>query len=304
MKFLRDFWSGEEYKFRTARVVLLVVISFVMCCLSGVMLLESSFIYFPSKYPQGDWSVSDLAVSETQRIVRVEDVYLTGGDGTRLHGWYCTPSHMLSNTSDAPEMAVLFLHGNGGNITHRYDLIEGLARAHTNVFIIDYRGYGRSEGVPSEQGLYKDARAAWNYLTAGRNINANRIVVFGESLGGAVAIQLASQVQPAGLIVQSSFTSIADMARKIIPFFPGFLLRTKMNSLVRIRNVQCPKLFIHSPDDEIVPFEMGRRLFDAAPEPKRFYEVEGATHNATYTVGGALYFEHLNGFIHACADAS
>jgi fermentation-respiration switch protein FrsA (DUF1100 family) len=165
------------------------------------------------------------------------------------------------------------------------------------VFIIDYRGYGKSEGKPTERGLYLDARAAWDYLINERRVAPERIVVFGKSLGGVPAIDLASQVTPAGLIVQSSFTSAGDMAAEILPFLPRVLLQTKMDSLGKIQQVRCPKLFIHSRADEIVPYELGRRLYEAAPEPKEFYEVKGSPHNSTYVVGGKPYFEALRNFV-------
>lgn len=272
---------------------MLAFLGVMACATLGIMFFESSFIYFPTRYPQGDWSVSDRGAS-----FRIEDVYFKAADNVNLHGWYCAPQQI--DEPGAAETIILFLHGNAGNISHRRELIGGLINAHARVFIIDYRGYGRSEGLPSEQGLYADARGAWNYLTVERNIGANRIVIFGESLGGAVAIQLATEVQPAGLIVQSSFTSIGDMARRVMPFAPRFLLRTKMNSLERIGRVQCPKLFIHSRTDEIAPFEMGRRLFDAASEPKHFYIIERASHNETNIIGGAQYFDRINHFIQSC----
>ncbi len=280
------------------RIALLDCSGIVVCAVFGIMIFESSFIYFPAKFPEGDWSVSDESAS-----FRVEDVYFKAADNVNLHGWYCAPQRAAQREDgrSAAERVILFLHGNAGNISHRRELIGKLMNANVSIFIVDYRGYGRSEGAPSEQGLYADALGAWNYLTVGRGIGANRIVIFGESLGGAVAIQLATEVQPAGLVVQSSFTSISDMARRVMPFVPRFLLRTKMDSLKRIRSVQCPKLFIHSRTDEIVPFEMGRRLFDAASEPKHFYIIERASHNEANIIGGAQYFNRINRFIQACA---
>ncbi len=170
-----------------------------------------------------------------------------------------------------------------------------------NVFIVDYRGYGKSEGKPSEQGLYLDARAAWDYLVNDRRVAPRDIVILGKSLGGAPAIDLASQVEPGGLIVQSSFTSAADMAATILPFLPRLFLHTRMDSISKITRVHCPKLFIHSRADEVVPFELGRRLFEAAPDPKEFYEVIGSPHNSTYIVGGKAYFEAVRRFLEKCA---
>jgi fermentation-respiration switch protein FrsA (DUF1100 family) len=170
----------------------------------------------------------------------------------------------------------------------------------TQVFIVDYRGYGRSEGRPSEEGLYTDARAAWRYLVEERGIAPARIVIFGKSLGGAVAVELATQVKPAGVILESSFTSVPDMAARHFPFVPKALIRTKMNSAGKIARIRAPKLHIHSPADEVVPYELGRELFDAAADPKRFHRVEGAGHNETYLVGGSGYFAAIRDFMEYC----
>ena len=146
-----------------------------------------------------------------------------------------------------------------------------------------------------------DARAAWDYLTTERKIPSGNIVIFGDSLGGAVAIELATKVAPAGLIVQSSFTSIKDMAAQVMPFLPTFILRTRMDSINKIAHVGAPKLFIHSPADEMVPYRLGRKLFDAAAEPKQFYEVQGASHNETDIIGGRAYFDAIGDFVRDCA---
>ena len=284
-----------------ARILLLLMIGLF----AFVMLFEDRFIYFPSKYPEGIWNVANQRAPAGEIFPQVEDVWMKTADGVRIHGWYCTPQINLSGqTSPVPiEMTLLWFHGNAGNISHRYEVVRELVNLKIAVFIIDYRGYGRSEGSPSEQGLYRDARAAWNHLTNERGVPANRIVLFGDSLGGAVAIDLAIEVEPAGLIAQSSFTSISDMAAEVMPFVPTLFLRTKMDSLAKIPRVSCPKLFIHSPNDEMVPFRMGRSLFDAAREPKQFYEVAGASHNEMDTVGGRAYFDAIQNFVRSCAPA-
>ena len=280
-----------------ARILALLVVG-----LAGyVMLFEDSFIYFPARYPEGIWARDQPRAREGEIVARVEDVQLAASDGVRLHGWFCTPLVGRNGALESVETkrTLLFLHGNAGNISHRYDIIEGLIKLSVNVFIIDYRGYGKSEGRPSEQGLYADARAAWDYLTNARGIPAAHIVIFGESLGGAVAIDLASKVQACGLIVQSSFTSIADMAAEVLPFAPRFMIRTKMDSLSKIAQVSCPKLFVHSEADDIIPYKLGRRLFDAAHAPKQFYDVKNAPHNLTFDIGGAAFYEALRDFINS-----
>jgi len=301
-KFFTNFWGNKDFGWRMARIIALLCV----CLMGYVMLFEGSFIYFPSKYPAGRWEREEpQEVREGQIVARIEDVQLVAADGVRLHGWYCTPQVKRGDAleSIAAQATLLFLHGNAGNISHRFEIITALVNLPVNVFIIDYRGYGKSAGGPSEQGLYRDADAAWNYLTTARGTSASRIVIFGESLGGAVAIDLARRVEACGLIVQSSFTSIAEMAAEVLPFVPRFIIRTKMDSLSKIGNVSSPKLFIHSQADEIIPYRMGRRLFEAASAPKLFYEVKGASHNLTDIVGGAAYYEALRSFINSSCPA-
>lgn len=300
-RFFVSLWRDKRLGWRLARILFLLVVGIF----AYVMLFESSFIYFPSKYPQGRWEIVEPRVVEGRVVARIEDVQLGAQDGTRLHGWYCSP-YVGRAGSLAPvetDRVLIFLHGNGGNITDRREIVESLVQLPLNVLIIDYRGYGKSEGAPSEEGLYMDARAAWDYLTQQRGVRANRIVVYGESLGGAVAVDLASKVMPCGLVVQSSFTSIADMAAEVMPFVPRFIIRTKMDSIGKIKRVACPKLFIHSPADDVVPYKLGRKLFDAAPEPKRFYEIKGAPHNLAYEIGGASLLSALKDFIDSSCGA-
>jgi fermentation-respiration switch protein FrsA (DUF1100 family) len=301
-KFVVNFWANKNFGWRIARILLLLC----ACLLGYVMLFEDSFIYFPSKYPEGAWETGRPRARVGQIVAQIEDVQLTAADGVRLHGWYCTPRIGRAGGALEPvetRTTLLYLHGNGGNISHRYDFLNELVRLPLNVLIIDYRGYGKSEGRPSEEGLYMDARAAWDHLTTERAIPAASIVIFGESLGGAVAIDLATRVEACGLIVQSSFTSIADMAGEVLPFVPRFVIRTKMDSLSKIASVSSPKLFIHSEADEVIPYRLGRRLFDAARPPKQFYEVKGASHNLTNTIGGAPYYEALRAFINSSCNA-
>ncbi len=292
---LKNIWARQTNRF-------ICLLFFLPIGLLGlVMLFEEKLIYFPMR--SGRWEVDHFAAGEGEIVPKIEDSWFTTEDGLKLHGWYCVP-HRITGGQPVPvpaEMVLLWFHGNAGNITHRYEMIRLLSRMPVKIFIIDYRGYGRSEGSPSEQGLYLDARAAWDYLIAQRGLRPDQIVIFGKSLGGAPAIDLASRVQPAGLIVQSSFTSIPDMAATILPFFPKSLLRTRMDSLSKIPGVRCPKLFIHSPSDEVVPYRLGRRLYEAAAEPKQFYEVKGAPHNETFLVGGQAYFEALRSFLNSCA---
>lgn len=270
------------------RLGLVLAVFVIIILLMAVF--ERSLIFFPTRYPDGFWDVSAVA-SGTGCVV--EDCFFETDDGVRLHCWL---SRLERGGETDP--VVLFFHGNAGNLSHRADFIlELTTRLPARVLAVGYRGYGRSEGRPSEGGLYADARAAWRFLATEKGVAADRVVVFGKSLGGAVAIDLAMEVSAAGLIVESSFTSVPAMAGKHYPFVPKFLIRTRMDSLAKIPRITVPKLFIHSKADRVVPYALGRELYDAAPEPKTFYEVVGAGHNETALVGGNAYFEALSGFV-------
>jgi len=307
---LRDlaaaFWRSEKLGWRAARASALLYVGVLLM----LVLLENRLIFQPTKYPGGgDWSVTDArpasSVPERKIVPRIEDVELTTDDGVRLHGWYAVPVRKGKNGVLAPVAAtatILYLHGNAGNVTSRRDSLERLVTLPANVFIPDWRGYGKSRGSPSEDGLYRDARAAWRYLTRARGEAPGRIVLLGESLGNAPAILLATEEKPAGLIVQAAFTSLPDMARHLYPFVPRFLVRTRMENLARIGRVRCPLLFVHSKTDEIIPYEQGRKLFDAAPDPKRFYTVAGAGHNDLDSAGGDDYLRALRNFVEDYAN--
>jgi uncharacterized protein len=299
--FFINLWANKGAGWRVARCALLLGAGVLVY----VVAFESKFIYFPAKYPEGDWETREPRAAEGVWAARVEDVWLQSADGVRIHGWHFAPVVGRGGKLEAFETdrAVLFLHGNAGNVSHRRTQMEQLTRLPARVLVIDYRGYGRSEGTPSEAGLYADATAAWDYLTRERGLRPERVVIFGESLGGAVAVDLAARVGPCALVLQSTFTSVADMAAEVMPFVPRFLIRTKMDSLSKIGRVRAPKLFVHSPADEIVPYRLGRRLFDAAPEPKQFHEIEDAPHNLTHDIGGAAYLDALRRFIDsACGE--
>ena len=293
--FLLIFWLSHGALYRLARIILLVVVFGVVL----LMTFEDKLIYFPTRYPDGYWTVREDCGQDGEILPSIQDCCFSTSDGVALHGWYCSPVRCQDGKGIPIDtgMVVLWFHGNAGNISYRYDMIRAMMEIPVQVFIIDYRGYGKSGGTPSENGLYVDAQAAWDFLTSVQRIEPQRIVILGKSLGGVPAIDLASKVKPAGLIVQSSFTSASDMAARIMPFLPRFLLHTRMDSINKIVSVQCPKLFIHSRADEIVPYELGQKLFEAAVEPKEFYEVKGAPHNSTCLVGGKPYLAALRRFI-------
>ena len=218
-----------------------------------------------------------------------EDIYFTTEDGIRLNGWL---------TRGNRDIVLLWFHGNAGNISHRLDNLALLHRKlGVGVFIFDYRGYGNSEGKPSEEGTYLDAQAALNYLHSRRDLNPDHIIFFGRSLGSAVAVDLASKQNCPGLILESPFTSIKDMVKRLIPFMPGAIIRIKYDSIPRIKRVTAPLLILHGNQDEVVPFTLGKRLYEEANEPKEFYVINGAGHNDTYLVGGEKYLSKLDDFI-------
>jgi len=222
-----------------------------------------------------------------------EDVYLDTEDGERLHGWYVAAAESRG--------VLLFFHGNAGNISHRLESIQIFNQLQLDVLIIDYRGYGQSSGKASEQGTYRDALAAWTHLLEQRGAAPDRIVIFGRSLGGAVGAWLASQLpaeqQPAALIVESSFTSGPDMARRLYPVYPARLLaRLKYPVVEYVQRLACPVLVVHSRDDEIIPFAMGRAIFEAVSGPKGFIELRG-DHNAGFWISRETYSAGLAGFL-------
>ncbi len=260
-----------------------VIVLFLV--LYGIFLVscERQIIYHPYKYPEGNWNSSSSAVFK-------EDVHFTAEDGTRLHGWYI-PSAKAKAT-------LLWFHGNAGNITHRLVNIEMLKPLNLNIFIFDYRGYGKSEGVPDEKGIYSDSQAAYDWLVKDKNILPGEIILFGRSLGGICAIEMASTNPAAGIILESVFPSARRLAEKIFPILPlGWAIKSRFDAISKVRSLELPKLFIHGTQDEIVPYKLGRELFSAAADPKIFYDIQGAGHNDTFLIGGADYFNALGRFI-------
>ena len=217
------------------------------------------------------------------------DVTTKTSDGLLIHGWYVFAQESRGT--------VLFLHGNAGNISHRLDSIAIFNELGLDTFIIDYRGYGQSEGKPSEEGTYRDAEAAWQYLVTQRGVDPARIIVFGRSIGGAVAAWLATKHTAAALIVESSFTSATEMAAQLYPYMPVRLIsRLRYPVSDYLAGVKSPILIIHSRDDEIIPFAMGEALFEAAPSPKAFIELAG-DHNNGFLMSRDYYLRGLAQFI-------
>jgi len=275
--------------FPPRRRLLIFVAVLIVGLLVVPVLLEKRLIYFPFR---------DLEVTPKELGLRYEEARLVAEDGVTLHGWFLP--------IEGSRFTVLICHGNAGNISHRLDRAMLMhAKLKTDVFLFDYRGYGLSEGTPDEQGTYRDARAAHRYLSTARGIPPGNLIIFGESLGAAVALQLALEVPARALVLEAPFTSVADMARSVLPFLPiGRLLRTHYDNLAKIGGLRMPLLILHGERDTTVPFAQGRRLFEAAPEPKRFFAIPGAGHNDTYFIGGDAYWEAWGAFLDELAAAA
>ena len=219
-----------------------------------------------------------------------EEVNLETSDGVRLHGWF-VPA--------ASSRALLYFHGNAGNISHRLQSIREFHDLGLSVFIVDYRGYGRSGGTSTEKGLYRDAEAAWRYLTEARNIAPKDIILFGRSLGGSVASWLAMREDAGALIVDSAFTSVPDIGQEAYPWLPVRLLsRFRHATREYVASSKCPVLVVHSRDDEIVPFHHGEAIFSAASEPKTFLEIRGG-HNDAHARSAETYRDGIRQFLNS-----
>lgn len=255
---------------------------FLSAFLLGSGCAMKSLIFFPEK---------EITLTPADAGLAFEDLTLTTADGVKINGWFVP--HAGAKTT------ILWLHGNGGNISHRVSRIHRFHHAlRANILIIDYRGYGRSGGRVSEKGTYLDAVAAYDYFLSRRDVDPARIVPFGSSLGAGVAVELSLRRKVQGLILESPFASIREMARVAVPWLPvGWLITTRYDNLSKIGRLNIPILILHGDRDGTVPFAQGRKLFEAAREPKRFYTISGADHNNTDIVGGQSYLQALSQFI-------
>ncbi len=230
----------------------------------------------------------ELEATPRSAGMQYEDVWLETEDGVDIHGWFIPGE---------TERVLLFFHGNAGNISHRLFSIRQFLDLGLSVFIIDYRGYGQSGGRVTEQGLYRDADAAWRYLTGERGIPDNEIVIFGRSLGGSVAANLATRVEPQALILESTFTSVPDAAQDIYPWLPArWLSRLRHSTSEYVREVQVPVLVVHSRDDEIIPYHHGEGIFEAANEPRAMLTLSGG-HNDAIATDEMKYLSGLQRFL-------
>ena len=267
----------------------LSVVAAIILVVRQFGLFDSKVLFFPIK---------EFAHTPSDMGLYYHDVWLTATDGTKLHGWY------VPGTSG---YTLLWFHGNAGNISHRVDnMLLFNKRLGVNTLIIDYRGYGRSEGKPSEQGMYLDAEAALEYLRDRYHVDDDRLIFFGRSLGCAVAVEMATRHKVRGVILESPFTSIEAIAKiarpKPFAFLPlhhivMWMLKSRFDSLSKIGDIEMPLLILHGREDDIIAIDMAEELYDAANDPKQFYTIEKAGHNDTYLTGGEGYFEALREFM-------
>jgi fermentation-respiration switch protein FrsA (DUF1100 family) len=275
-------------KVMRALIILLIGLGLVYVALAVMLYLFQGSMVFLANLPG-----RALDASPTDIGLAYEDVQIDTSDGERLHGWFVPAAEARG--------ALLFFHGNAGNISHRLESITLFNQLGLDVLIVDYRGYGQSTGKPSELGTYRDAQAAWDYLVDVRRVAPGKIVVFGRSLGGAVGAWLASRLpadaQPAAAIIESSFSSGVDMARRLYPLYPAQLLtRLKYPVVDYATRIACPLLVAHSRDDEIIPFAMGQAIYAAARQPKAFIELRG-DHNGGFWISREAYTAGLEAFL-------
>ncbi len=259
-----------------------VVVASYFLLIAVVYFMQARMLYLPN-VPGRTLTMTPIDVG-----MDYHDVSIETADGVTLHGWF-----IVGRSSQV----LLFFHGNAGNISHRLDSIRQFQDLGLSVLIIDYRGYGQSGGRTTESGIYLDADAAWRYLMEDRGTSASNIVIFGRSLGASAASRLAAQHQPLALIVESSFTSIPDIAQELYPWLPArWLSRFSHATLDYVRDVRCPVLVAHSRDDEIIPFHHGEAIFASANEPRTLLALRGA-HNDAFLRDERVYIDGVQTFL-------
>ncbi len=270
--------SQKPLKMLLSLVTTLLIIYFGL----GLMLyfLQPRLTFQPSR---------DVPYNPSDIELQYDDVKLETTDGLTLSAWYIP--------AENAKFTLLFCHGNGGNMAHRLESINIFNRLGLNCLIFDYRGYGDSNGKPSEKGVYIDTQTAYDWLINKKKFSPENIIIFGRSVGASIAAHLASNVKAKGLIMESSFTSYADIGHKYYPYMPVRLLaRYSFSAIDYIKKVHCPILSIHSPDDDIIPFKLGRPLYAAANEPKEFLEISG-NHNEGFLDSGQIYYHGLEDWL-------
>jgi len=255
-------------------LISIAVVLFIAYSVLGWTLyfMQPTFLYGP---------VREVLYTPGELGMDFESVVFKSGDGLQLSGWYIPAKNS--------KFTMLFCHGNGGNIMHRLDSISIFCNLGLDCFIFDYRGYGSSEGKADEEGTYLDVMAAYKWLREEKKISADNIIVFGRSLGGSIAAQLASKVKVEALIIESAFTSYVDIGKKFYPYMPvRWFARFGYRTIDYVKDINCPVMIIHSRGDEIIPFEFGLELYKIANEPKEFVEIFGS-HNDGFLVSSEIY---------------
>jgi uncharacterized protein len=268
---------------RVSMLLVYILVGYVLV-LALVRIFESHLIFFPD-YPgrlEGEWH---------PRALPVQDVWLTAYDGTKLHAWWIP--------SDKAKLTFLAFHGNAANIANRAPAYEFLRDLPANVFALEYRGYGRSEGKPNEAGLYRDSEAAYQYLVNTRGTDPRTIVSFGQSLGTAVAAHLAAQHEVGGVVLEAPFPSASRVARQVFWFLPGLglLLHSQFDTQARLGQINAPVLIVHCKQDPVIPFQFGREVYSAARPPKDFLQIDGQCHEEASLIAPTQYRVALQKFL-------
>ncbi len=261
------------------KISFFVLVGGYIVLIALIYIFQSKLIYFPSK---------NVDINPKTIGLEYESIMFESNDKTKLHAWYIPKK-------DA-KITLFFLHGNGGNISHRLDSIKFFNSLGMNVFIFDYRGYGNSEGNANEKNTYDDAKTAWRYLLKNKNIKDKDIILFGRSLGGTIAAKLGSELKPKAIILESTFSTTKELASDMFPFFPKFLIHFKYETTKYLKNINYPILIVHSEDDNIIPFKYGEAVFKNANEPKTFVKIRG-DHNYGFIKSKHIYIPALKKFL-------
>ncbi|MEA1979361.1 MAG: alpha/beta hydrolase [candidate division Zixibacteria bacterium] len=255
---------------------MLKILYWIIIIFGGTFLIFSLYIYF-NQHKMVFFPSQTIIDSPDNWKIEFENIFINVNESEKIHGWY------FPSTDTNVKKTVLLFHGNGGNISNRIPTIQFFVKNKINLFLFDYRGYGQSDGKPSEENMYVDSKAAYNWLLNEKSVLPQDIILFGRSLGGVPAIDLAVKTDCGGLILESTLTSAEDMGKLMFPGMPiNFLLRYKLNSIDKIDKIKCPVLICHSQTDEIIPFKMGRKLFEKANDPKQFFELFGGHNELEY----------------------
>jgi fermentation-respiration switch protein FrsA (DUF1100 family) len=268
---------------RVSTLLISILVAYILV-LALIRVFERRFVFFPN-YPgrlTGDWNPRGLPV---------QDVWLTSSDGTILHAWWIP--------NDKAKFTFLAFHGNAGNIADRASVYEFLRDIPANVFAAEYRGYGRSMGKPTEEGLYRDAETAFKYLVSTRGTDPKTILSFGQSLGTAVAAHLAAQNEVGGVVLEAPFPSAARIARRIFWFLPGIglLVHSQFDTEARLKEITAPIFIVHCNQDPVVPYQLGQEVYNAARPPKNFLEIDGYCHEEASVIAPVKYYAALHKFL-------